>query len=513
MSENRQVYVIAGLLTLLAIGWFLYKVVALDFPLTGKQHTEVWQVEVHVVAQGQGGPAKFDLIVPKNTRRYLVVDEAFISRGYGLDIRERKDNRHAIWTVREARGRQDLFYRATVRFLDKSEAGTGADEDPATIGGGKDRATAHAQRALIDEVRKRSSDSGSFVSVLLQFLNNPQPDANTVVLLGKKPDQEKRMRVAVDTLRSAGIAARVVHGIVLSESRANVPVKRWLQILDDRVWRSVDPETGQIGIPDNYFTWWRGDARLFRARGVTGAGMTISISPSNLPALETVTDGRLLRMVGVPGLSLLSLPLETQLVYRILLTIPIGALLLVVLRNVVGIRTFGTFMPVLIALAFRETQLIWGLVLFSLVVSLGLVVRFYFEHLRLLLVPRLASVLIVVVLLMAGLSVVSHALGLERGLSVALFPMVILTMTIERMSIVWEERGRRDALIQGLGSLVAAAISYLAMTARTVEHLVFVFPELLLLVLAATLLLGRYTGYRLTELYRFRAFARDRVDE
>ena len=37
------------------------------------------------------------------------------------------------------------------------------------------------------------------------------------------------------------------------------------------------------------------------------------------------------------------------------------------------------------------------------------------------------------------------------------------------------------------------------------QHLVFVFPELLLVVLAATLLLGRYTGYRLTELVRFRA--------
>ena len=40
------------------------------------------------------------------------------------------------------------------------------------------------------------------------------------------------------------------------------------------------------------------------------------------------------------------------------------------------------------------------------------------------------------------------------------------------------------------------------------EHLLFVFPELLLAVLAVTLLLGRYSGYRLTELYRFRVLAR-----
>jgi uncharacterized membrane protein YkgB len=50
--------------------------------------------------------------------------------------------------------------------------------------------------------------------------------------------------------------------------------------------------------------------------------------------------------------------------------------------------------------------------------------------LRLLLVPRLASVLIVVVLLMLLISLASNKLGLETGLSVALFPMVIISMTI-----------------------------------------------------------------------------------
>ena len=36
------------------------------------------------------------------------------------------------------------------------------------------------------------------------------------------------------------------------------------------------------------------------------------------------------------------------------------------------------------------------------------------------------------------------------------------------------------------------------------EHLIFTFPELLLIILALVVLAGRYTGYRLTELRRFR---------
>ena len=106
------------------------------------------------------------------------------------------------------------------------------------------------------------------------------------------------------------------------------------------------------------------------------------------------------------------------------------------------------------------------------------------------------------------MSIISHQLGFESGLSVALFPMVILAMTIERMSVVWEERGSQEAIQQGLGSLLVAIACYAAMDLETAKHLVFVFPELLLLVLAATLLIGRYTGYRLLELYRFRELRR-----
>jgi hypothetical protein len=282
-----------------------------------------------------------------------------------------------------------------------------------------------------------------------------------------------------------------------------------LQVRAGNHWRAYDPDTGQPGFSERrHFAWWTGDDPLLKIDGARVVRRTLSVSRSQEQALAVAMEAGRQRFPSLHALSLFSLPIETQAVYRVLLLIPVGALILVLLRNLVGIKTFGTFMPVLIALAFRETQLLWGIVLFSLVVGLGLAVRFYLDRLRLLLVARLAVVLTVVVLLMAGLSVLSQQLGMPRGLSLALFPMVIMTMTIERMSIVWDERGSTEALLQGAGSLVAAAVAYVAMFRPRLEHLVFVFPELLLLVLAALLLLGRYTGYRLTELARFRALAR-----
>ena len=80
------------------------------------------------------------------------------------------------------------------------------------------------------------------------------------------------------------------------------------------------------------------------------------------------------------------------------------------------------------------------------------------------------------------------------------------------MSIVWDELGAVEAIRQGIGSIFAAVIAYLIMSIKTVEHLVFVFPELLLILLAVTILLGRYSGFRLLELRRFKALIEKRTD-
>jgi hypothetical protein len=85
--------------------------------------------------------------------------------------------------------------------------------------------------------------------------------------------------------------------------------------------------------------------------------------------------------------------------------------------------------------------------------------------------------------------------------------MVILTMMVERFNITAEEDGYREALKVLAGTLLAATCCLLLLHVEYLSRLVLVFPEVLLLVAAALLLIGRYTGYRLTELWRFRDFA------
>jgi hypothetical protein len=508
--SRTHLYVLVFTLAIIGLGLFLYKVLILGFPLAPRTISDIWNIECRIAFTARNAPVKVSLFIPRNTSRFAILNENFISQGYGISTASKDSKRQAIWSIRRTRGQQILYYRAVVRRIDSKELRT-VLKPPETESPRFEGPYLAAAESLIAEARAQSADADTFVKQLMKRLNSPQPDHNTALLLGNQTTVANKVKIAVLVLGHAGIPARAIQGVRLEWENREAPLIHWLEVYENKEWRPYNPITGDSGFLADYFPWYRGTEPLVRLEGGDKLQVTLSVNLQEEEAVRAAIESGKIKSPLLLEFSLFSLPLHTQAVYHILLLVPVGAFLLVVLRNIIGIKTFGTFMPVLIALAFRETQLLWGIILFSLVVALGLTARLYLEHLKLLVVPRLASVLFVVVLLMAVLSVLTHKLGLERGLSVALFPMVILTMTIERMSIVWEERGASEALQQGLGSLVVAALAYLIMAISYVEHLVFVFPELLLVLLAGTLLLGRYYGYRLVELRRFKALVKEEV--
>jgi hypothetical protein len=436
------------------------------------------------------------------------MDESFVSRGYGLNTVEKKHDRQAVWSIRQAKGTQTLYYRVVVMPI-RAEATPVKSEKGQISPHGFSGAQLNAAQSVLASVKARSADQETLVLELIKRLNNPQPGNNLLLLLSRKPTQVKKVLLAAQILNLARIPARLNQGIQLIEDERKTQLQYWLQVyLGKKGWQNYNIRTGEKISPSDFLTWKNGAGPLINVQGGTKPQVQFSLSAKLESALgAAITSSQKTRRQLI-RFSLLSLPLSTQQVYRVLLLVPLGAFVLIIMRNLVGVATFGTFMPVLIALSFRETKLLGGILLFSLVVAMGLAVRLYMERLKLLAVPRLAAVLMVVIGLMAFLSVISNLLDFQAGLSVALFPMVILTMTIERMSIVWEERGPSGALKQGIGSIFCAALAYLVMNVKLMEHLLFVFPELLLILLAATLLLGRYAGFRLSELRRFKVLAK-----
>lgn len=504
MKAASHGLVLAAVLVVAGLSLFAWKVREYGYPVMPEESSDVWTVQAHLPVEPGESSVKVTMHLPTRTPGFALSDEHLISRGFGSAIDEDEWQRTVTWSIRRASDPRSLYYRGV--FFEFSDRPSLAPSPRFPAPPVLEEPFHTALMEIVDEVRSESADVSSFTAQALVRINDATPDDNTALFV-RGPLGLDKVHIAELVLAAARIPSLSVHGVRLVDNALQAPIITWLAVHNGSEWLYFDPNSGDQGLPSDFLVWWVGEAPLAEATGAALGKPEISIRRQTVSALALASERSELMGSRMAEFSLLSLPVNLQSVYEVLLLVPVGAFIIVLLRNVIGLRSFGTFMPVLIALAFRETQLLTGVILFTIIVGVGLAFRFYLERLRLLLVPRLSAVLIIVVLLMAAVSVISHRLGTVAGLSVALFPMVIIAMVIERMSIVWEEHGPKNALLDGFGSLVIAAIAYLVMGIDLFSWWVLVFPELLLVLLGLTIALGRYTGYRVTELFRFREVA------
>jgi hypothetical protein len=246
---------------------------------------------------------------------------------------------------------------------------------------------------------------------------------------------------------------------------------------------------------------------IARAHGRDGLPLVESTSRSGALAV-TLNTGMLKDLSwwrrGVVNLWTLAVQAHVPLPsLNLILVLPLIAFFLLIIRNVIGLDTFGTFSPMLLSLAFLTTGLGWGLVVFLIIVGLGSGLRLVLQRLRLHLVSRIAILIAVVAVSMAGLTVLGAMLGIGALLHASIFPMVIMANLIESFTNTQLERGTGEALRLTLSTLLVATCSYVGIENTGLKPLVLTFPEILFGVIGIELLLGRWRGLRLVEYIRF----------
>lgn len=498
-SNSRHVYGLILTLLVMGIGLFCYRHFILDVPLTESETVNSWMIEANLhFSTEHNTPVKASFVIPYMPPHFIILDEYFVGQNYGITTNLDGYNRHVVWSLRRSMGKpQSLYYRAIVR--DTGNHDVHLPKPPHFQTRILDETMQLAVDTIVSRARQSSADIQTFAQATMTELN--KQDGHAKLLVGNPADENSLVEAAILILNQVKIYAMPIKGVYLTQQN-HADFKLFLAVYNGKEWLYINPRTSSAGLPKDFFVWAYGYEPMFEITGGKKPVFNMTVSPTPINALS-LAKSHSLQSSPLIRFSLLQLPISVQDTYKILLMIPIGSFIILILRNFIGLKTFGTFMPVLIALAFRETRVIWGIILFSMIVSFGLIARFYLEKLRLLLVPRLACILTIVVLFMIFISIISQNLGIEAGVSVALFPMVILTMTIERMCISWDERGPQDALKSGVGSLIAAVLAFGAMNNAALQYLIFAFPELLLVLLGIILAFGQYRGYRLAELFRF----------
>ena len=355
---------------------------------------------------------------------------------------------------------------------------------------------------------ERDQFDAIFRYVDLQISNEPSTYGSGMTALECRKagsgDSRAQSRLLVALCRNRGIQARLVSGVRLKPGQ-ELEAHMWAEAWIHGHWVSACPFSHHLGhMPSAYLVFGYGDLPIVRGRNVRDVHYAFLVErpddePNDLAASP-------LRKI-LSHISLYALPPAEQRLVEFLLLLPITALIVCVYRNIIGLASFGTFAPALVGLAFRDLGGVAGIVAFLSIVLVGWLMRRALDSFHLLQVPRMAFMLSLVVIVLITSIVAANLRELPATKYIPVFPMVILTGMIERFWTMECEDGTVSSFRTLLGTLLIAGSISLVLSSSTVVRQMLRYPETLGLIMAAQLVIGRYTGYRLTELFRFREFA------
>lgn len=196
----------------------------------------------------------------------------------------------------------------------------------------------------------------------------------------------------------------------------------------------------------------------------------------------------------------------------LLLMLPVIATIFAFLKQVVGITTFGLYTPTIVALSFMVLGWWIGLVSLLYIIAMGYMTRSVMRRWSLLYIPKVAIILTVV----SATLLLLVTLGAASGLSFTretIFILLILSTLAENFLQLKTEEGWWSALFGITETIVGAFICVAIVQWQFFQLMILAYPELLLLTIAANIILGRWTGLRLVEFFRFREVFRHLAEE
>ena len=104
--------------------------------------------------------------------------------------------------------------------------------------------------------------------------------------------------------------------------------------------------------------------------------------------------------------------------------------------------------------------------------------------------------------------IIATNIGLTFNISwlttLTFFPTIILTIAAERFSRATVEDGYKIAIDKLFQTILATTLCYGLLSWKVLPSILIIFPEIILLIIASAMLLGRYIGIRWVEFYRFK---------
>ena len=197
-----------------------------------------------------------------------------------------------------------------------------------------------------------------------------------------------------------------------------------------------------------------------------------------------------------------------------LLLLPLIATLVSFLHYVVGLSGYGIFMPTMIAVAFLATGFFGGLLLFALILVISLLGNMILKKLKIHFWPARAINLMFISVAVFGLMLLTSFVNIIDISEISIFPILFMILLAEEFVRTQVVKSKKEAKKLMMGTIVLAMSGAVIMSFGSIQNLVLNYPELvILIVLVSNLMIGNYSGIRLTEIKRFKGAIREKKNK
>lgn len=205
----------------------------------------------------------------------------------------------------------------------------------------------------------------------------------------------------------------------------------------------------------------------------------------------------------------------------LLLLLPVIATVVAFMRQFIGITTFGIYTPSIITLSFLVIGMYAGLLTLLTAIFVGSLTRPLLKKFRMLFIPKMAIVITLVSLSLLLILTTSIYLKLFDAafLSIAIFPMLILSTLVEKFVSAKTDKSLWSASFLMGETLLVAIVAYfiaggeidlgvVVLKLEFIKRMMLNHPEIVFLLIAINVGLGKWNGLRVLERVRFREILR-----
>ena len=201
----------------------------------------------------------------------------------------------------------------------------------------------------------------------------------------------------------------------------------------------------------------------------------------------------------------LSMPLFHEVIVnsKLFFQLLLAASVIALLRNGVGIATYGLFGPAIVAFALLGPGPVWGLALFANITILAIAVRFIIDPLALSNSYRIAVIIAIFGIFVSLLEITGELYHLSILEASLLFPALITSWMADRFVNETKEIGWKDPATKLFTTFAVIFLSYLVISQTPFVIWFIENPEMWVVLVGVNLLLATGMRIRLMEYVRF----------